>query len=74
MRYELEKDDILVCFTDGILEATNSEGEEYGRQRLIALAQDNRRLGAHDLYHIIMEDVENFSRACKAWLTIRPSS
>jgi len=58
----LEQDDILVCFTDGILEANNSEGEEYGRQRLIALAQDNRHLGARDLYRIIMEDVGNFSQ------------
>jgi len=59
---QLEKDDILVCFTDGILEANNSEGEEYGRQRLISLAQDNRLLGARDLYRIIMEDVGNFSQ------------
>ena len=59
---QLEKDDILVCFTDGILEATNREGEEYGRQRLIALAQDNRHLGARDFHRIIMEDVGNFSQ------------
>lgn len=58
----LEKDDILLCFTDGILEANNSEGEEYGRERLISLAQDNRRLGARELYLIIMEDVGNFSQ------------
>ena len=59
---QLEKDDVLVCFTDGILEATNSEGEEYGRERVVTLAQDNRHLGARDLYNIIMEDVGNFSQ------------
>jgi sigma-B regulation protein RsbU (phosphoserine phosphatase) len=59
---QMDKDDVLVCFTDGILEATNSEGEEYGRARVIALAQDNRHLGARDLYQIIMEDVGNFSQ------------
>ncbi len=59
---QLGKDDILVCFTDGILEATNAEGEEYGRERIIALSQDNRHLGARDLYDIIMEDVGNFSQ------------
>ena len=58
----MEQNDILVCFTDGILEATNGEGEEYGRERVIALAQDNRHLGARDLYQIIMEDVGNFSQ------------
>ena len=51
-----------MCFTDGILEANNIEGEEYGRERLISLAQDNRRLGARELYLIIMEDVGNFSQ------------
>ena len=59
---QMEQNDILVCFTDGILEATNSEGEEYGRERVVTLAQDNRHLGARDLYNIIMEDVGNFSQ------------
>ena len=59
---QMEQNDILVCFTDGILEANNSEGEEYGRRRIIALAQNNRHLGSRDLYQIIMEDVGNFSQ------------
>ncbi len=59
---QMEQNDILVCFTDGILEANNSKGEEYGRKRIIALAQNNRHLGSRDLYQIIMEDVGNFSQ------------
>jgi uncharacterized protein (TIGR02246 family) len=33
---ELEPGDIIVCFTDGVTEATNSEGDEFGEQRLLS--------------------------------------
>ncbi len=59
---QMEKDDVLVCFTDGILEATNTDGEEYGRKRLIEVARNNRHHGSRDLYQMIMDDVGEFSQ------------
>ena len=58
----MEQEDILVCCTDGILETTNLQGEEYGRQRLIAVTQENRQHKARDLFDIIMKDVRKFSQ------------
>ena len=58
----MEENDVLVCFTDGILETTNADGEEYGRKRLIEVARNNRHQGSRDLYQTIMEEVSDFSQ------------
>ena len=56
----LEQGDVLVCYTDGIVESTNPDEEEYGIRRLVEMTQENRHLGAHDLFNLIMEDVAAF--------------
>lgn len=56
----MEQGDILVCYTDGIVESTNPDDEEYGYQRLVKLTQENRRLGARALIDLIMEEVSGF--------------
>lgn len=38
---EFEKDDILVLYTDGISEATNAKGEEFGFDRMKTLLEKN---------------------------------
>ena len=54
--------DRLVFYTDGVTEATNSKGEEYGEDRLLALIGDNRQKSAKDLQAQITEAVNEFSR------------
>ncbi|HVQ38585.1 MAG TPA: GAF domain-containing SpoIIE family protein phosphatase [Pyrinomonadaceae bacterium] len=44
-----EPGEILVLYTDGVTEAQNSQGEEFGRTRLAEAVQANRHLGARDL-------------------------
>ena len=56
----MEQGDILVCYTDGIVESTNPDDEEYGYQRLVKLTQENRHLGARALIDLIMEEVSGF--------------
>ncbi len=58
----MEQDDILVCFTDGILETVNNQGEEFGRERIIAVVEKNRHRKALDLFNVIMEEVGTFSQ------------
>lgn len=57
----LDGHELLVMFTDGITEAVNSAGEDYGDQRLIGLLQ-----GAPDepdaVLECIFDSVQNFSR------------
>ena len=65
-RYEeesvtLETDDLLLLFSDGITEAQNSLGEEYGEARLLAFAQANRHLTAGQLRQAIFSEIETWS-------------
>lgn len=54
--------DRLVLFTDGISEAADSNGREFGEERLIALLRENPAASAADLRDAIMQDVTLFCR------------
>jgi phosphoserine phosphatase RsbU/P len=56
----LESGDQLVLYTDGLTEATNSDGEEFGEARLIELASRHLRLGAPELLNILAKEVTRF--------------
>lgn len=52
--------DRLVMFTDGISEAADSNGQEFGEERLIALLRESPAASAADLRDAIMQDVTQF--------------
>jgi serine phosphatase RsbU (regulator of sigma subunit)/DNA-binding transcriptional regulator YhcF (GntR family) len=54
--------DRLVIFTDGITEAVDSNGQELGGERLIALLRENPTASAADLRDAIMQGVTQFCR------------
>ena len=54
--------DILVLYTDGVTEAENSRGEEFGMERLSALIRRGHTLSADGLMNHILESVTDFSR------------
>jgi sigma-B regulation protein RsbU (phosphoserine phosphatase) len=54
--------DRVLMFTDGVTEARNPMGEEYGEARLIDLLVKSRRLGAEALRNRIIESIIDFSR------------
>jgi phosphoserine phosphatase RsbU/P len=57
----LKPDDHLVLFTDGVIEARNTEGEEFGEERLRALLQSNAHASTPDLLARLREAVLSFS-------------
>ncbi len=57
---KLESGDHLVLYTDGLTEAANSEGEEFGEARLIGLANRNLRLNASGLLETMAKEVTGF--------------
>ncbi len=59
-RFQLLPGDILVFFTDGVIEAVNERNEEYGRARLAAAAGERRRLPAADLQDGLLDNVRGF--------------
>ncbi len=54
--------DVLLCCTDGIIEATNDQHEEFGVQRLVDLVSRHRRLAAQELVDEVAREVASFSR------------
>lgn len=57
---KLESGDQLVLYTDGLTEAMNSNGEEFGEARLVALANRNLRLSASDLLETVSKEVTRY--------------
>jgi serine phosphatase RsbU (regulator of sigma subunit) len=58
----LSAGDILVLYTDGVTEAENSRGEEFGMERLSTLIRRGHRLSADGLMNHILESVTDFCR------------
>jgi serine phosphatase RsbU (regulator of sigma subunit) len=54
--------DILVLYTDGVTEAENAVGEEFGVERLSNLIRRGHSLSANELMNHILESVTEFSR------------
>jgi phosphoserine phosphatase RsbU/P len=52
----------LALFTDGITEAVDSNGEEFGEERLIAILRENGAAPAPALLDVIMQSVTQFCR------------
>src|SRR6202051_4426703 len=58
----LTSGDILVLYTDGVTEAANILGEEFGVERLSTLIRGGHTLSADGLMKPIVESVTDFSR------------
>ncbi len=61
-RADLATGDIVVLYTDGITEAENSQGEEFGMERLSAVIRRGSSLSSEDLMANIFQNAEDFSR------------
>ncbi len=53
--------DMLVLYTDGVTEATNADGEEFGESRLLDTLESNSRLPVGRLLQAVVEAVQQFS-------------
>ena len=57
----LERDDCLVLYTDGVTEALDSEGNEFGLERTIQSVRASAMRGAPAIITRVIDDVRNFS-------------
>ncbi len=55
--------DLLINYTDGITEALNISGEEFGEKRLINVIQNNLHLSSYDLKNLILTEVNQFTQS-----------
>jgi phosphoserine phosphatase RsbU/P len=56
--YQLEPGDVLLLYTDGIIEAASASGESYGIDRLERTLQSNGHLPVSRICEIVVQDVQ----------------
>src|SRR5947209_869697 len=56
----LERDDCILLYTDGITEALDNEGNEFGLERTIASVQSSAIEGAQAIVTRLIDDLRNF--------------
>ena len=57
---DFEKDDILVLFTDGVVEATNRLNKFYGDRRLHQIIKRNKNLTSEQILEKLNDDIRKF--------------
>src|SRR5205085_7128674 len=57
----IQQDDLLVAFSDGIIEAPDFTGEEFGERRLIEAIRDQWNDSAEDIRDLILSRVNSFT-------------
>src|SRR5262249_38701995 len=59
---QLEPDDVLVAFTDGLVEGRNPRAEEeFGEERLVRTLRDAAHLSAAQIEHHLLESVRRWT-------------
>ncbi len=51
---------VVLMGSDGVWEAVNEDGEQYGKQRLKQLVQENADLSPREMLHVINESISKF--------------
>jgi phosphoserine phosphatase RsbU/P len=57
----LERDDCLVLYTDGVTEALDPNGEEFGPERMTQTLRESAKEGAQGIINRLTADVRNFA-------------
>ncbi len=60
-KVELEKDDVIIMFTDGVSEAMNKKGEEFSDKRLEEIARQTSHLSSPEILQEIRQEVLSFT-------------
>jgi sigma-B regulation protein RsbU (phosphoserine phosphatase) len=64
--YSLERGDLLLLITDGIIEAMSERGEYFGRERMLELVRSHRHLAAREIVAGLCKEVCEFVQPAKA--------
>jgi phosphoserine phosphatase RsbU/P len=65
---QLNPGDVVIAYTDGVIEATNPAGEEWGVQGLLEATvgcEPQCPKGAEDLVQLIFNSADEFCRGCQ---------
>jgi phosphoserine phosphatase RsbU/P len=63
---QLKPGDLVLAYTDGVIEALNPAGEEWGVEGLLRAAAGSNAQCADDIVHTIFTSMDEFSCGCQA--------
>jgi serine phosphatase RsbU (regulator of sigma subunit) len=66
---QLDPGDVVITYTDGVIEAANQSGEEWGVQGLLKATAAWARPGTENAEHLvrsIFNSMDDFSRGCQS--------
>jgi sigma-B regulation protein RsbU (phosphoserine phosphatase) len=63
---EMKPGDTLLAYSDGVTETWSPDGDEFGEEKLSALAVDRRQLDAQALQDEILQEIERFEAGARA--------
>lgn len=61
-RIPIQPGDVMVIYSDGVVEAHNDNGEPFGMERFINLVINNRTLSAAEILRIAEREIQDLSR------------
>ncbi|MGE0831742.1 MAG: PP2C family protein-serine/threonine phosphatase, partial [Simkaniaceae bacterium] len=66
-RVKVSSGDLLLLFTDGVVEAHNDQQELFGEEKLMALLREKSRLRPQRIVDDIIEEVARFADGCSQY-------
>ncbi len=60
IEFTVSKGDIIICYTDGLVEALNTEGKQYSVGSLMNLVKANSNLSGKDIANLVKTDIKKF--------------
>jgi len=61
--YVVMKDDIIVLYTDGVIEAKNDEGEFYGKERFIEVLKEHAYMSPEKIKNAVLTSIGIFTKS-----------
>ena len=61
VRFQAQKDDLVVLFSDGVTDHLNCDGAEYGRGRIAEMLRQSCSLSVHEIVDRIFADLDAFN-------------
>lgn len=58
---ETKPGDILITYTDGLIETLNDKGQQYTKENLLKLIAKNHNSSSKDIANLVKSDIKNFS-------------
>ena len=59
--FSVQTDDIIITYTDGVIEAPNSRGLQYSKERLLEVIVNNKHLSGKEIAEHVKTDILKFT-------------